>query len=65
MEADLAGDGAIGLKLCIAIAAGVFHLVAALPGEVDAFAAGVAVDLGLDRTESEFTATVRVEPDGP
>jgi hypothetical protein len=30
---------------------------------VDAFAAGVAVDLALDRTEGEFTAAVCVEPD--
>jgi transposase len=63
MEADLAGEGAIGLELGIAVAAGVVHLVTALPGEVDAFAAGVAVDLALDRTESEFTAAARVEPD--
>lgn len=63
MEADLAGEGAIGLEFCIAVAAGLVHLVAALPGEVDAFAAGVAVNLALDRTESECTAAVRVEPD--
>ncbi|MGG5822101.1 hypothetical protein [Falsiroseomonas sp. HW251] len=41
MEADLADEGAIGLELGIAVAGSVAHLVAARPGEVDAFAAGV------------------------
>jgi hypothetical protein len=35
MEADFAGECAIGLELGIAVAAGVVHLIAALPGEVD------------------------------
>jgi hypothetical protein len=43
MEAELACEGAIILKLSIAVAAGVVHFIAALPGEVDAVAAGVAV----------------------
>jgi hypothetical protein len=63
MEADLAGEGSIGVELGIAIAAGVVHLIAALPCEVDAVSAGVTVDAALNGTEREFAAAVRVEPD--
>ena len=63
MEADLAGEGAIGLELGIAVAACVVHLVAALPGEVDTLAAKAAVEPALDGTKDEFAAAVSVEPD--
>jgi hypothetical protein len=51
VEADLAGEGAIFFELGIPIAAGVVHLVAALPGEVDVVGAEVAVEPALDGSE--------------
>ena len=63
MQANLATEGAIDPGVGIAVAVAMVHLVAAVAGEEDTSAAGMAVDLTLECTDSEFTVAVCVEPD--
>src|SRR5712672_2486443 len=63
MEADLAGDRAIGLKLGPAVAASFVHFVVAVPGEFDGIRVSGSIDGAGDATESELTAALAIEED--
>src|ERR1700693_4965674 len=65
MEADLARDRAIGLKLGRSVARGFIYFVVAVPGEVDGKSICIAgsADGAGDATEGELAAAFAVEED--
>src|SRR5260221_3256107 len=61
MEADLAGERAVIVKFCKAVAAGFVHFVVTLPGEVGAAGRVGAIEAGGDATEEELAQSLGVE----
>src|SRR5258708_4052734 len=61
MEADLAGERAVIVKFCKAVAAGFVHFVVTLPGEVGAAGRVGAIEAGGDATEEELARSLAVE----
>src|SRR5260370_10155213 len=61
MEADLAGERAVIVKFCKAVAAGFVHFVVTLPGEVGAAGRVGAIEAGGDATEEELPRSLPVQ----